>query len=157
MNSHITSWKKRLCIEVNTRMEVQTIMKKQLQNKVKESPTQKSRKEQKARSIILSGRGDDNLAAVISSQTVKQDNGDTSGKHDATIAKIDQHNSLAFTRRASPGFFPFSHSARMPKSSTGIKLFPYAKEVSFLFSEVSEFDEELTFFLESKPFKTVTM
>jgi hypothetical protein len=64
----------------------------------------------------------DNLAAVISSQTVRQDKGDTSGKHDAINAKIDQDISFAFFKRDSPGFFCFSQSAKILKSSAGISM-----------------------------------
>lgn len=97
------------------------------------------------------------LAAVISSQTVKQYNEDTSGKHDAINANIDQHMSLAFIRRASPGFFCFSHSARIPKSSTGIYRLSSENEVSFRLSDASEFEEETAFFRECMPFRTVNM
>ena len=78
-----------------------------------------------------------NLAAVISSHTVKQDNGDTSAKHDAIIAKIDQDKSFAFFRRSSPGFFCLSHSAKILKSSTGKQICSSEKKVSVLFSVLS--------------------
>lgn len=64
--------------------------------------------------------GKHNLAAVISSQTIRHDNGETSGKQDAIIAKIDQLKFFAFMRRASPGFSCFSHSAIIPNNSTGM-------------------------------------
>jgi hypothetical protein len=100
---------------------------------------------------------DSNLAAVISSQTVKQDNGETSGKQDAIMARIDQDKSFAFIKRASPGFFCFSHSAKILKSSTGIHMLSSEKRVSPPLSAVSEYDEGLVFFLDCMPFKTVNI
>lgn len=95
------------------------------------------------------------LAAVISSQTVRQDIADTSEKHEAIIAKIDQDNSFAFIKMTSPGNFCFSHSANILKSSTGTQKFSFGKEASFFFSVVSEDEEELAFLLNCMPFKTV--
>lgn len=91
-----------------------------------------------------------NLAAVISSQTVKHERGDTSGKHEATTAKRDQRKSFALTRSAPPGFFSFSHSARSPKSSTGIiLLLSVRKEISLPLPIGVKFVVELAFFFDS--------
>lgn len=96
-----------------------------------------------------------NLAAVISSHTVRQDIGDTSEKQEAIIAKIDQDNSFAFNKMASPGNFCLSHSANILKSSTGTQMFSSGKDTSLFFSVVSKYEEELAFLLNCMPFKTV--
>ena len=99
------------------------------------------------------------LAAVISSQTVKHEIGDTSEKHEATIANRDQRRSLAFVKRASPGFFCLSHSARSAKSSIGtIVLLSGMEDISLLL-EVNPFVvEELVFLLaDCMLFRTVNM
>lgn len=95
----------------------------------------------------------DNLAAVISSHTLKQDNGETSEKHEAIIAKIDHDKSFALIKRASPGFFCFSQSAKILKSSTGIQMSSSGKELSVLFSIISEC-KELAFLLDCMLLKT---
>lgn len=97
------------------------------------------------------------LAAVISNQTVRHDNGETSRKHEATIANIDQDNSFAFIKRASPGHFCFSHTANIWKSSTGTHMFSSGKGVGLLFSGVSKNDAEPAFFFDCIPLKTVNI
>lgn len=97
------------------------------------------------------------LAAVISNQTVRHDSGETSGKHEAIIAKIDQHSSFAFFKSTAPGFLSFSHSANIRNSSTGTHMLSLGKVVSQPFSRVSEHDEELAFFFDCIPLKTVNI
>lgn len=60
------------------------------------------------------------LAAVISSQTLKHVRGVTSGKHEAIMASKDHCICFALIRSASPGFFCFSQTPRMQKSSMGL-------------------------------------
>lgn len=100
---------------------------------------------------------DGNLAAVISSQTVRQDNGETSGKQDAIAAKSDQHKFFACRRRACPGLGCLSHSAIIPNSSAGVYIFSSGNDVPFFFSPVSELEEELNFFLDCILFRSVSM
>lgn len=99
------------------------------------------------------------LAAVISSQTAKQESGDTSEKQEAIIANSDQHRSFAFVSRASPGFFCLSHSARSPKSSIGTIVLLSGMEDISLFPEANPFDTEgLVFFLANcMLFRTVSI
>jgi hypothetical protein len=99
----------------------------------------------------------DHLAAVISNQTVRHANGETSRKHEATIANIDQDNSLAFINRDSPGHFCFSHTANIWKSSTGTHMLSSGKGVSLLFSGASENGAEPVFFFDCIPLKTVNI
>lgn len=98
-----------------------------------------------------------NLAAVISNHTVKQDIGDTSGKHEAIIAKVDHDKSFAFIKRASPGFFCFSQSAKILKSSIGMYSLSSEKEFPVLLSIFSACTEKLAFFFDCMPFKTVSI
>ena len=72
------------------------------------------------------------LAAAISSQTVKHERGVTSGNHEAIMASKDHCIYFALIRSASPGFFCFSQTPRMQKSS--MKLLPstVAKDESLL-------------------------
>lgn len=109
-------------------------------------------KKKKKKYVIM---GD--LAAVISSQTVRQDKGETSGKQDAIMANSDQHKFFAFWRRTCPGLFWFSQSAIIPNSSVGAYRFSFEKEVLPSFSAVSKLDVELTFFLACILLRTVNI
>jgi len=60
------------------------------------------------------------LAAAISSQTVKHERGVTFGNHEAIMASKYNCIYFALIRSASPGFFCFSQTPRMQKSSMGL-------------------------------------
>jgi hypothetical protein len=57
------------------------------------------------------------LAAVISSHTVKQDSEVTSWKQEPTTAKSGHRRSLALAKSSLPGCFLVSHSARSENNS----------------------------------------
>lgn len=70
------------------------------------------------------------LEAVMSSQTLKHERGVTSEKQEAIIANKDHCICFALFRRASPGFFCFSQTARTEKSSIELSPSTAKKEES---------------------------
>ena len=72
------------------------------------------------------------LAAVISSQQLKHERIVTSGKHEATNANKDHCICFALFISASPGFFCFSQTASMQKSSMGLSPSTDKKDDSLL-------------------------